>query len=173
MAYASNLTAGQRAERKLFLTVAEWTPDGGEQARVILGKRTEDSSVEFNAETENVTDILGINYADINRTQPQQTFDPAYVIGGDKLMDYLVSAALANRISDYNGRFNIYLIAAWMTNGTTSYYAVKHEECSIIPNSIGGASYTGMPFTVYFSNKITEGSVDKLADDFIFTAANA
>ena len=42
--------------------------------REILGRRTEDSSIEYNADIATSTDILGINYTDINKTQPQQDF---------------------------------------------------------------------------------------------------
>lgn len=173
MAFTSSLTAGQRAERKMLITVAEWSATGSTTPkRVILGCRTEDSSIEFNADIETSTDILGINYSDINKTQPQQTFDPAYIIGGDDFMSYLLSAAMENNIAAYNGKFNVYIIAAWLTD-TGKYYAVKHSECSIIPDSLGGESYAGMPFTVYFSNNITKGSVDKLSNDFEFTADGA
>lgn len=173
MAFTSSLTAGQRAERKMLITVAEWSESGSESPkRVILGRRTEDSSIEFNADIETSTDILGINYSDINKTQPQQTFDPAYIIGGDDFMSYLLSAAMENNIAAYNGKFTVYIIAAWLAD-TGKYYAVKHSECSIIPESLGGESYAGMPFTVYFSNNITKGSVDKLSNDFIFTADGA
>ena len=84
MASTFNLAAGQRAERKLLITVAEWFEggSGGTAVREILGTRTEDSSIEYNADIETMTDILGINYTDINRTQPQQDFDPYLVLGG-------------------------------------------------------------------------------------------
>ena len=79
-----NLDNGQRAERKLLITVAEWT-EGSSQVREVLGTRTEDSSIEYNADISTTTDILGNNYTDINRTQPQQDFDPYLVLGGSKL----------------------------------------------------------------------------------------
>ena len=46
-----NLNPGQRAERKLLVTVAEWEePQDGttgvETVREVLGTRTEDSSIE-------------------------------------------------------------------------------------------------------------------------------
>lgn len=175
MAYSINLKAGQRAERKLLITVAAWKEDSTTKA-CILGTRTEDSSVEFNADTATSTDILGINYTDVNKTQPQQTFDPAYVIGGDDLMTYLNQAALKNDINAYNGVFDVYLVAGYMSD-TGKYYAVKHEGCSIIPSSLGGDSFVSMPFDVYFSNEITEGSVasiskaDLLKIDTNFTPA--
>ena len=54
-----NLDAGQRAERKLLITVAEWM-EGSTQTREILGTRTEDSSIEYNPDIETTTDILEI-----------------------------------------------------------------------------------------------------------------
>lgn len=172
-----NLAAKERAQRKTLITVAEWTPNGAEAPiREILGARTEDSAIEFNADVATSTDILGITYTDVNKTEPQQTFDPFFLLGGSKLGEYLVDAALENRINDYNGKFNVYIIAAFIndksgTTAATKYMAVKHTGCSIIPTSMGGDAYVSMPIEVHYSNDITKGSVDKLADDFEFTPA--
>lgn len=174
-----NLVDRERAQRKTLITVAEWTPTGAtEPVREILGARTEDSSIEFNADYTTSTDILGITYTDVNKTEPQQTFDPFFLLGGSELGKYLVEAALENRIQDYNGKFNVYIIAAFINDKTgtaeaQNYFAVKHSGCSIIPTSMGGDSYVSMPIEVYYSNDITKGSVDKLADDFVFAPATA
>ena len=80
-----NLPEHRRAERKQLLTVAEWTEGTGTnatQVRELLGRRTEDSSIEYNADTATSTDILGLNYTDVNKTQPQQDFDPYLILGG-------------------------------------------------------------------------------------------
>lgn len=161
MAFSINTPNGKRTERKHLITVATWTVGSAVKA-AILGVRVEDSSIEFNADVEQKTDILGINYAEVLKTQPQQSFDPADIVGGDDLMAYLNEAALSNSIASYNGTFNIYVIAAYMQDGDNKYYAVKHSNCSIIPQSIGGSSHVGMPFDVYFSNEITEGSVSSV-----------
>ena len=144
------------------------------QYREILGARTEDSSIEFNPDIQTSTDILGKTYTDVNKTEPQQTFDPFYLLGGSALGEYLTNAALENKIDNYNGVFTLYIIAAFIseTTGTpaaTTYKAVKHTGCSIIPTAIGGDSYTNMPIEVHYSNDIIVGSVDKLSDDFAFT----
>ena len=177
MAMDINLAEGQRAQRKLLITVAEWTEEGSETPnREILGTRTEDSSIELNPDIETSTDIRGITYTDVNKTEPQQDFDPHYIMGGSKLDKYLTQAMLKNDINKYNGAFNMYIITAFISESTgtavqsTSYYAVKHTGCSIIPTSIGGDSYTSMPLETHFSNNITEGSVDKITEDFVFTA---
>lgn len=179
MAYVSALATGQVAERKMLITVAEWggtwesgTYSGG--TKEVLGVRTEDSSIEFNADIQTSTDILGITYTDVNKTEPQQSFDPMYIIGGSALATYLSQRALANNISAYNNVFNVYLITAYYGEGTSSsitgYYTVRHKNCSIIPTSLGGDTKLSMPIEVHFSNDITEGTVDKLDATFAFTA---
>lgn len=173
-----SMADGVRAQRKLLITVAAWgTPasqTGVEPNREILGVRTEDSSIEFNPDIETSTDILGNNYTDVNKTEPQQDFDPFTLLGGSTLGEYLANAALENDINAYQNAFTIYIIEAFATttsSSTTTYKAVKHIDCSIIPTAIGGDVYINMPLEVHLSNKITKGTVDKLTSDFTFTAA--
>lgn len=167
-----NLKDRQRAERKLLITVAEWT-EGTGTVREILGTRTEDSSIDYNADVETTTDIRGINYTDINRTQPQQTLDPYTVLGGSKLGPVLNDIRRRNAVSEYN-QFTIYVITAYIgTSG--AYEAERHSGCTINPTSLGGDSFVNMPIDVYLSNDYEGsgepqiGTVDKLSDDFVFT----
>ena len=172
-----NLNAGQRAERKLLITVVEWQEMVGTTltpVREILGTRTEDSSIEYNADIETTTDIRGINYTDVNRTQPQQAFDPFLVLGGSKLGALLNDIRRRNAVSELN-QFNLYVITAFI--GTTgAYEAERHSNCTISYDSFGGDSNVNFPITVYYSNdwngsgKPQTGTVNKLSDDFEFTA---
>ena len=141
--------------------------------REILGTRTEDSSIEFNPDVQTSTDVRGITYTDVNKTEPQQDFDPYYLLGGSPLGAYLVTNALQNNIDAYNNVFNVYVITAFLGDATNGYDTVMHTGCSIIPQSLGGDSYVSMPIEVHFSNNITAGTVNKLADDFTFTPASA
>ncbi len=164
-----NLNEGQRAERKLLITVAEWK-EGSTQVREVLGTRTEDSSIEYNADIETSTDILGINYTDLNSTQPQQDFDPYLVLGGSKLGALLNDIRRRNALSELN-QFTVYVITAFV-GSAGSYEAEKHTGCTIAYNSIGGDANVNMPISVYLSNNITNGTVNKLSDDFEFTAGS-
>ena len=165
-----NLSSGQRAERKLLITVAEWTA-GASQVREILGTRTEDSSIEYNPDVETTTDILGINYTDLNKTQPQQDFDPYLVLGGSALGAKLNDIRRRNAVSELD-QFTVYIITAFV--GTTgAYEAEKHTNCTIVYNSIGGDTNVNFPISVYYSNKITVGTVDKLSSDFVFTSSSS
>lgn len=141
-----------------------------EENREILGKRVENSSIELNPDVQTSTDILGINYTDVNKTQPQQSLDPSFVLGGSALSEYLYNAVIENDIQAYNNFFNIYIISAFMQDASQHYKAVMHSGCSIIPSSIGGDAYVAMPIDVHLSNNITTGYVNKLTDDFSFTA---
>lgn len=168
------LNEGQRAERKLLITVAEWTEGSGTdttQVREILGTRTPDSSIEYNADVSTETDIRGINYTDINRTQPQQDFDPYLVLGGSKLGALLNDIRKRNALSELS-QFTMYIITAFIDGGSGddhAYEAEKHTGCTIAYNSIGGDSNVNFPISVYFSNDSVTGTVDKLSDDFTFT----
>lgn len=214
-----NLAQYQRAERKLLITVAEWTdtpqdiytlqaeqpadwstnytsyytksgstytavPEGTGAPtwahdtyytktsvsifREILGRRTEDSSLEYNADIETTTDILGINYTDINKTQPQQDFDPYLILGGSLLGAKLNDIRKRNALSELN-QFTVYVITAYIGDATNGYEAEKHVNCTITYNSLGGDTKVNMPISVYLSNDSVIGTVDKLSDDFTFT----
>ena len=167
MAKEFNLANGQRAERKLLITVAEWTEDG-KQVREKLGVRTEESSIEYNPDIATSTDILGINYTDVNKTQPQQDFDPFLILGGSKLGVKLNDIRCRNALTELS-QFNIYVITAY-AGEAGSWEAEMHTNCTIAYNSIGGDTNVNMPISVYYSNEITNGTVDKLSDDFEFTA---
>jgi hypothetical protein len=172
-----NLKDKQRAERKLLITVVGWMEGEGTSAtevREILGTRTEDSSIEYNSDIETMTDIRGINYTDVNRTQPQQPFDPFLVLGGSKLGALLNDIRRRNAVSELN-QFTVYVITAFV--GTTgAFEAERHSNCTISYDSFGGDSNVNFPITVYYSNdwngsgKPGTGTVDKLTADFEFTA---
>ena len=170
-----NLANGERATRKLLITVAEWneptldgTTAGTEQVRELLGVRTEDSSIDYNADLSQTTDIRGNNYADVEKTQPQQSFDDTPIVGGQRLQAYLNEIRRKNDISKLGG-FTVYVITAFVGSAEEGYPTEKHVNCSIIYDSIGGDTKVNFPYTVYFSNDITTGTVDKIAPDFAFT----
>lgn len=192
----------QKSERKWLITVAEWRDTNGDitigtgtgsykVSREILGTRTEDSSIEYNADIETTTDIRGITYTDINRTQPQQDFDPYMVLGGSKLGVYLDDIRRRNALSELNA-FTIYIITAYINDLTdteigvkhmdeaTAYLAERHTDCTITYTSLGGDAWVNMPISLYLSNVDNTtadtaktghagiGTVDTLAYNFNF-----
>lgn len=170
-----NLNAGQRAERKQLITVAEWL-EGSTPVREILGSRTPDSSIQYNPDLETSTDIRGISYTDMNKTEPEQSFDPFLVLGGSKLGALLNDIRRRNAYTELN-QFTIYVITAFVGDSTNGYAAEKHEHCTITYESMGGDTKVNFPITVHFSNSADAtpgrpqtGTVNKLTEDFAFTA---
>lgn len=179
---------GQRAERKMLITVAEWVDSNGtithsgsntKYSREILGTRTEDSSIDYNADIQQSTDILGNNYTDVNKTQPQQDFDPYLVLGGSKLAALLNAIRVKNALSELD-QFNIYVITLFIdgpTAGSTAQ-AEMHRNCTITYTSIGGDANVNFPISVYLSNDSETGYVSLnnkggVSEDFTFTADQA
>ena len=136
--------------------------------REILGTRTEDSSIEYNADIATSTDIRGFNYTDINKTQPQQDFDPFLVLGGSKLGPVLNDIRKRNALSELSS-FTLFIITAFVGDAANGYEAEMQTDCTIAYNSMGGDANVNFPISVYYSNKIVNGIVDKLAEDFTFT----
>lgn len=188
MAEIFALADGARAQRKLLLTFVQWggtyadesdsasyTGEGIKTA--LIGARTEDSSIELNIDAEDIYDILGRHYTDINRTEPKQTVDPFYILGGSNgaadLAKKLAKAALTNKLQDEcNGTFNILVVTAFFTNSATTptaYYAVRHRNSTVYPQSLGGDNYVSMPIEIGFSNRVVEGTVNKLDESLTFT----
>jgi hypothetical protein len=140
----------------------------GEEVRDILGTRTEDSSIEFNPDIETTTDIRGNSYTDMNKTEPEQSFDPFLILGGSKLAPKLHDIMFRNAVSELN-QFTMYIITAYIGDETNGYKAQRQTECTITYDSLGGDTKVNFPITVHYSNKSTPGTVDKLSDDFEFT----
>lgn len=161
-----------RVQRKKLITAVQWSENSTLKTEV-LGLRTPDSSIEYNQDKQKTTDVLGITHADIEKTEPTQTFDPHYLSDDSDFDKYLMKAAMENDIDAYNGVFDILIIDATQDSGTSpahAYYTVKHKNCTVAPTSLGGESYVGMPIELDFSNDIVIGTVDKLGNDLTFTA---
>ena len=165
MALQNNLKTGQRAQRKLLVTVAEWVGDGkgtyGEEPkyyRELLGARTEDSSIEFNPDTETITDILGITETTVNKLETAQTLDPMTVRGGSKLAIQLYNQVKYGRLSEFS-MYEVMIISAF-AGEPGAYEAEVHKGCTLTPQSMGGDSYVDMPIDINFSNDKVHGTVN-------------
>lgn len=168
-----NLKDGQKAERKLLVTAinvgdsikaTEGTPDWQ-----IVGVGVEDSSIEYNPDTETITDILGITETTVNKLETSQSLDPMTVRGGSKLAIKLYNQIKYQRLSELS-MYEVMQIHAYVgTDGV--YEAEVHHNCTITPQSIGGDSYVDMPIDINYSNDKTHGTVDhyKYGETVTFT----
>ena len=169
-----NLKDGQKAERKLLVTavnVGDSISSGsGTPEWQIIGVGVEDSSIEYNPDTETKTDILGITETTVNKLETSQTLEPMTVRGGSKLAVKLYNQIKYNRVSEF-AMYEVMQIHAYVgTDG--AYEAEVHKNCTITPQSLGGDAYVDMPIDINYSNDKVHGTVDnyKYGSTITFTA---
>ena len=169
-----NLKDGQKAERKLLVTAVNVgdsiTKGSGTPEWQIIGVGVEDSSIEYNPDTETKTDILGITETTVNKLEISQTLEPMTVRGGSKLAIKLYNQIKYNRVSEFS-MYEVMQIHAYVgTDG--AYEAEVHKNCTITPQSLGGDAYVDMPIDINYSNDKVHGTVDnyKYGSTITFTA---
>ena len=169
-----NLKDGQKAERKLLVTAVNVgdsiTKGSGTPEWQIIGVGVEDSSIEYNPDTETITDILGITETTVNKLETSQTLEPMTVRGGSKLAIKLYNQIKYNRVSEF-AMYEVMQIHAYVgTDG--AYEAEVHKNCTITPQSLGGDAYVDMPIDINYSNDKVHGTVDnyKYGSTITFTA---
>lgn len=169
-----DLQNNQKAERKLLVTavnVGERIADGGTPVWQIVGCGVEDSSIEYNPDTETVTDILGITETTVNKFETSQSLEPMTVRGGSLLAVKLYNQVKYNRVSELS-MYEVMQIHAYAKRGDGSYEAEVHKNCTLTPQSMGGSSYVDMPIDINYSNDKIHGTVDhyKYGETVTFTA---
>lgn len=172
-----NLLDNQKAERKMLVTAVNVgdsiTAEDGTPDWQIIGVGVEESAIEFNPDTETVTDILGITETAINKLEVSQSLEPMTVRGGSKLAVKLYNQVKYNRLSEF-ALYEVMQIHAYVgTEG--AYEAEVHKNCTLTPQSIGGSSYLDMPVDINYSNDKIHGTVDNYiyGSKITFTPANA
>ena len=169
-----NLKDGQKAERKLLVTAVNVgdsiTKGSGTPEWQIIGVGVEDSSIEYNPDTETKTDILGITETTVNKLETSQTLEPMTVRGGSKLAIKLYNQIKYNRVSEFS-MYEVMQIHAYV-GADGAYEAEVHKNCTITPQSLGGDAYVDMPIDINYSNDKVHGTVDnyKYGSTITFTA---
>lgn len=169
------LKDNEKAQRKLLVTAVNVgdsiTSSTGTPKWQIIGVGVEDSSVEYNPDTETVTDILGITETTVNKFETSQSLDPMTVRGGSELAIKLYNQVKYQRLSEFS-MYDVMIIHAYV-GAEGAYEAEVHKNCTLTPQSVGGDSYVDMPIDINYSNDKIHGTVDnyKYGTEITFTKA--
>ena len=145
-----NVAAGQKVDRKLeMLFVNVGTAETKEWE--LLGRGVEDASIEFNHDVEQITDITGVTDTTVSAAKPAITMDPNNIRGGSKLSEKLLDIERRNAVAEF-GTFEILNVHAYLGDVNGPYTAELHKNSTIVPTSLGGSSYVGLPLDVRLSN---------------------
>lgn len=167
-----NTTADQAIARELLLLYLNtgtkdapvWSP---------IGKRVEDSSMEFDWQRESKKDILGNTYNTMKKPIITQTFDPWELTSGDAAQEKVWKAAVQNQDAQAMCSMDVLVVHAYAGTSKTAMFAERNDASSIEVTGLGGAGggNIGMPITVTYGGTRTTGTA-AIADGIVtFTPA--
>ena len=166
-----NTTAGQTVSRELLVAYLNtgtsdtpvWSP---------IGKRVEDSSIEFDWSTETKVDIFGDTYTTGKKATRTQTFDPCELDAGD--VAQLKIWNLAVKDDDVQALLSQDMLIVHLYAGTadTAAFAERYSSCAVLPSSLGGegGGSAGMPIDVTYGGTRTTGTASISDGTVTFTA---
>lgn len=138
-----------------------------------LGKRVEDSSIEFDWDTESRKDILGNTYNTGKKAVRTETFEGMLEVG-DAALEHIWELAVID--DDISALLNqdCLIVHLYADDSTTTplHFAERYSACAVLPSSIGGegGAQLEMSFDVTFGGTRTKGSATYTSGVCTFTA---
>lgn len=154
-----NTTPGQTVGREMLIAYLN-TGESGTQTWSPIGKRVEDSSIEFDWQTETKVDIFGDTYTTGKKATKTQTFDPCELDGADEAQQKIWNLAIKE--NNVNALLNQDMLIVHLYAGTanTAVFAERYSACSVLPTGLGGegGGSIGMPIEVTYGGTRTTGT---------------
>ncbi len=159
-----NTTTGQPIARELIIA---YLNTGTDNAPVWspIGRRVEESSTEYDWDSETIRDILGNVFGKLKKPIVSQTFDPWDLEGGDAAQEKLWNLAVRNHDAQALASQDM-LIAHFYAGTSATPFAERYESCMIEVTGLGGegGGDIEMPITVTYGGQRTVGTVSKNAE---------
>ena len=152
-----NTPAGQVVDRKLLIL---YLNTGTSEAPVWspIGKRVEDSSMEYDFGEESKTDIFGEVYTNLKKPIITQTFEPCELDAGDVAQVKIWNQSIKDQDVAAMANNDLLVVHAYAGNKDTAVFAERYGSCLVKPSSLGGSSNVGMPIDVTFGGTRTTGT---------------
>ena len=152
-----NTPAGQVVDRKLLIlylntgnkTAPVWSP---------IGKRVEDSSMEYDYSEESKTDIFGNTYTTMKKPTITQSFEPCEMDSGDVAQMKIWNQSIKDQDVAAMAANDLLVVHAYAGTADTAVFAERYESCMVKPASLGGSANVGMPIDVTFGGTRTTGT---------------
>lgn len=165
-----NTPSGAVAQRQLLILYLN-TGTAQAPAWSAVGKRVEDSSMEYDWGEESKTDIFGQTYTTMKKPTITQTFDPCELDGGDAAQLYIWNKAIKEQDVAALTNMDMLVVHAYAGTADTAVFAERYSSCAVKPSGLGGSSNIGMPIDVTFGGKRTAGTAATEDGTVTFTAA--
>lgn len=164
-----NTTAGAVVERKLLIL---YLNTGTDQSPTwsSIGKRVEDSSMEYDWGEESKTDIFGETYTTMKSPVITQTFDPCELDAGDTAQVKIWNMAIKDQDVAAMTNNDLLVVHTYAGTANTAVFAERYSSCMVKPSGLGGSSNVGMPIDVTFGGTRTKGTAAVNAGVVTFSA---
>lgn len=153
-----NTKAGEVVSRKLLLLYLNTATTPTTPTWKVIGKRVEDSSMEYDWGEETKTDIMGNTYTTMKDPVITQTFDPCELDAADDAQVKLWNQSIKDH--DVGAMVNNDLLVVHTYAGTakTAVFAERYSACMVKPSGLGGSSNIGMPIDVTYGGERSTGT---------------
>lgn len=165
-----NTPAGQVVDRKLLIlylntgtnSAPVWSP---------VGKRVEESSMEYDYSEESKVDIFGEIYTNMKKPVITQSFEPCELDSGDAAQVKIWNQSIKEQNVAAMANNDLLVVHAYAGTADTAVFAERYESCMVKSASLGGSSNVGMPIDVTYGGTRTIGTA-AIADGAVtFTKA--
>ena len=164
-----NTPAGQVVERKMLILYLN-TGTGEAPVWSPVGKRVEDSSMEYDWGEEAKTDIFGVTYVTLKPPTIAQTFDPCELDSGDVAQVKIWNQSIKDHDVAAMANNDMMVLHAYSGDPESGAFAERYASCMVKPSSLGGSANVGMPIDVTFGGTRTKGTAKKVDGAVTFTA---
>lgn len=163
--------SGATIERKMMIAYLN-TGEASTPVWSAIGKRVEDSSVEYDWQDESKNDILGNTYSTMKTPIMTQTFDPCELDAGDAAQLKIWNLAIKDQDAQALANLDMLLVHLYAGTADTAAFAERYSSCAVDPTSLGGegGGSVGMPIEVTFGGTRTTGTASVSGGTVTFTA---
>lgn len=165
-----NTTAGATVARKMLLLYLN-TGTADKPVWSVVGKRVEDSAMEYDWGDESKTDILGNTYTALKEPVITQTFDPCELDSGDAAQVKIWNQSIKDHDIGAMTNNDLLVVHTYAGDATTGAFAERYPTSTVKPSSLGGSSTIGMPIDVTFGGQRETGTAKAADGTVTFTKA--
>ena len=165
-----NTAAGAVVARKMLLLFLN-TGSSETPAWSVIGKRVEDSSMEYDWREESKTDILGNTHTTMDEPIITQTFDPCELDSGDAAQVKIWNQSIKDHDVAAMCNNDLLVVHTYAGTASTAVFAERYPSSAVKPSGLGGSNNVGMPIDVTFGGERSVGTASVSGGNVTFTAA--
>lgn len=165
-----NTAAGAVVARKMLLLFLN-TSSSETPVWSVIGKRVEDSSMEYDWREESKTDILGNTHTTMDEPIITQTFDPCELDSGDAAQVKIWNQSIKDHDVAAMCNNDLLVVHTYAGTASTAVFAERYPSSAVKPSGLGGSNNVGMPIDVTFGGERSVGTASVSGGNVTFTAA--